>query len=130
MQPSIFTRIIKGELPCHKVYEDERTLAFLDIHPVQPGHTVVVPKMQVDRLEDLPQAEYQALMQSLKKVMRRVVDVFGPEYRACVKVEGFEVPHVHILVIPCKTADDFWPKHDATPPNQDDLAAIAKRLAF
>ena len=131
MQPSIFTKIINGEIPCHKVYEDEHTFAFLDIHPAQPGHTLVVPKTQIDRLEDLPPAEYGALMNSLKKVMHRVVEVFGPDYRACLKLEGFDVPHAHIHVIPCKTAADFWTKQDpSAPPNHTELANIAKQLAF
>jgi histidine triad (HIT) family protein len=55
MEPSIFTMIIRGEVPCHKVYEDDRIFAFMDIHPIQPGHVLVVPKVQVDQFQDLPE---------------------------------------------------------------------------
>lgn len=130
-QPSIFTRIINGEIPAHKVYEDDKTLAFLDIHPAVPGHTLVVPKTQVDRLEDLDDDEYVALMATVRMVMHRVVEVYGSEYRACLKLEGFDVPHAHIHVMPCRNAADFWTKQrmDAEP-DHDALAATAKRLAF
>lgn len=131
MQPSIFTQIINGTIPCHKVYEDERTIVFLDIHPAQPGHMLVVPKVQIDRLEDLETADYDAIMVTLQKVMRRVVEVFGPDYRACLKLEGFDVPHAHIHVIPCKTAADFWAKQNPNAtPDHATLAQIAQKLAF
>jgi diadenosine tetraphosphate (Ap4A) HIT family hydrolase len=61
MEESIFTKIVKGEIPSHKVYEDALTLAFLDIHPVQPGHTLVIPKKQVEFVWDLPEEDYQAV---------------------------------------------------------------------
>jgi len=131
MQESIFTRIIKGEIPAHKIYEDDKTLAFLDIHPAQPGHTLVVPKAQVDRLENLSDADYAALCTTMKKVMKRVVEVFGPEYRACMKLEGFDVPHAHVHIIPCRTAVDFWAKQRMdVEPDHAALAEMTQRLAF
>ncbi|HWZ65667.1 MAG TPA: HIT family protein [Patescibacteria group bacterium] len=131
IEPSIFTRIINGEIPAHKVYEDDKTLAFLDIHPAQPGHTLVIPKVQVDRLEDLNEDDYLALMSSVKKIMQRVVEIFGSEYRACLKLEGFDVPHAHVHVIPCLEARDFWAKQRMdVEPDHDALAGIAERLAF
>ena len=131
MEPSIFTRIVKGEIPVHKIYEDQHTLAFLDIHPAQPGHTLVVPKVQIDRLEDVTEQDYTALMTTVKKVMRRVVHVFGADYRACLKLEGFDVPHAHIHIIPCRAAADFWTRQDTSKdPDHAALAAIAKKLAF
>jgi len=131
MEPSIFTRIIRGDIPSHKVYEDEKTLAFLDIQPAQPGHMLVVPKVQVDRLEDLSTEDFIALMATVKKVMRRVVEVFGANYRACLKLEGFDVPHAHVHVIPCQVAKDFWAKQRMdVPPDHEKLAKMAERLAF
>ncbi len=128
---SIFTRIINGEFPCHKVYEDDNVLAFLDIHPSQPGHTLVVPKNQVDRLEDLPDTEYAALLSATKKIMRRVVEVMGSDYRACVKVEGFVVPHAHIHIVPCRSVKDFTAQSDPTSePDHAALAAMAQKLAI
>lgn len=129
--PSIFTRIIRGEIPSHKVYEDEHTLAFLDINPARPGHVLVVPKDEVDRLEDLTDHQYAALNAAVRKVMKRVVEVFGQEYRACLKVEGFDVPHAHVHVIPCRTAADFWAKPAAgVEPDHKALAKVAAKLAF
>ncbi|SRR6266550_86975 len=130
-EQSIFSKIINGDIPAHKVYEDEHALAFLDIHPAVPGHTLVVPKAQVDRLEDMSQDEYTALMAAVKKVMRRVVEVLGSDYRACLKLEGFDVPHAHVHVIPCRTAADFWTKQRMDiEPDHAALADMAKKLAF
>lgn len=130
-QSSIFTKIINGEVPSHKVYEDDATLAFLDIHPATPGHVLVVPKVEVDRLEDLSTLEYVALMATVKKVMQRVVEVFGPEYRACLKTEGFDVAHAHVHVIPCRNPADFWAKQRMdTEPDHAALAEMADRLHF
>lgn len=131
MQPSIFTRIIRGEIPCHKVYEDDKTLAFLDIHPVHPGHTLVVPKVQVDRVEDLSDDDYTALMQTVRKVMRRVVEVYGRDYRACIKVMGFDVPHAHVQILPCRSGEEFEARQDmGSEPDHAALAAEAQKLAF
>lgn len=131
IEPSIFTRIINGEIPSHKVYEDDKTLAFLDIHPAQPGHTLIVPKVQVDRFEDLDDDDYIALMATVKKVMHRVIEVFGADYRACLKLEGFDVPHAHVHIIPCRTPQDFWAKQRMDlEPDHTSLAEVAKRLAF
>jgi histidine triad (HIT) family protein len=131
MEPTVFTRIIKGEIPCHKVYEDDKTIAFLDIHPSVPGHTLVVSKKQIDRLEDLPDDDFMAMMATMRKVMRRVVEVFGPDYKACVKREGFEMPHAHVHVLPCRTLADFAaPQSLDAEPDHAALAATAKKLAF
>jgi len=130
MQPSIFTKIIKGELPSHKIYEDAKTYAFLDIHPIQPGQTLVVPKAQVDRIEDLTSDDYQALMSAAKKVMSRIIEIMGYEYRACVRIEGFVVPHVHVVIIPCKTAEEFMAKSRGGEPDHAALVEVAKKLAF
>ncbi|RWZ79426.1 MAG: HIT family protein [Candidatus Chaera renei] len=128
-QPSLFSRIIKGEIPAHKIYEDQRTLAFLDIHPVQPGHALIVTKTEADRLEDLGDEDYAALMDSTRKVMRRLRQVLGCE-RVCLKVEGFDVPHVHVHAIPCQRAADFWNRPDEGEPDHAALAAMADRLRF
>lgn len=131
MEPSIFTRIIQGEVPAHKIYEDERTYAFLDISPMKPGHTLIVPKAQIDRLEDLPDEDYLAVMQTVRKVMKRVVEVYGPEYRACLKVIGFDVPHAHVHVIPCRSGAEFHHFDPAAGNASDEvLAKVAQKLAF
>lgn len=130
MIDSIFTKIIKGGIPCYKVYEDERTLALLGIHPVQPGMTLVVPKMQIDHFADLPDADYQALMATVKRVAQRLGAAF-PNKRIGLQIEGFDVPHVHVKLIPVSSGDEFRAKPDMdTEPDQAALADMAAKLAF
>lgn len=127
MEDSVFTKIIKGELPAQKVYEDNSNIAFLTIQPVQPGHTLVVPKNQVDHLWDLPDADYQSLMEASKKVANRLREVIGKK-RVGVKVEGFEVAHAHIHLIPMDTVSEYnsLPKGASA----EELEEMAKKLAF
>lgn len=127
---SIFTQIINGDIPSHKIYEDEQTYAFLDIFPPTEGRVLVVPKIPVDRFEKLSPEVYQALWESVHKVARRIAEVYA-DARVCVKVEGFDVPHVHVHVFPCKTPEEFYKLADhATEPDHQALAAVAKKLAF
>lgn len=95
---SVFTKIIRGEIPCYKIYEDEKTLAFLDISPEVSGHTLVVPKVEVDRIYDLEDEDYRALMATVKKLARHYEDVTGK--RTILKVIGVDVPHVHVHLLP------------------------------
>lgn len=129
-EPSIFTRIINDEIPSHKIYEDEKTLSFLNIYPSVPGHVLVIPKVQVDHLDDLDDDTYRAVMDTVHKVMKRVKEVLGTE-RACVKVLGFDVPHAHVHVIGCNTSADFFlaENHDVEP-DHTALAEMAERLRF
>lgn len=127
---SIFTQIIKGDIPSHKIYEDEQTFAFLDIFPPTEGRVLVVPKIEVDRFEKLSPEVYQALWESVHKVARRVAEVYA-DARVCVKVEGFDVPHVHVHVFPCKTPEEFYKLADhPKEPDHQTLAAVAKKLAL
>ncbi|MGH7157394.1 MAG: HIT family protein, partial [Candidatus Saccharimonadales bacterium] len=87
MPDSVFTKIIKGELPSHKIYEDDKTLAFLTIEPSQPGQVLVVPKKQIDQLWDLPDEDYQAVMSITKKVAKRMKNALGVK-RIGVRVIG------------------------------------------
>jgi histidine triad (HIT) family protein len=129
MEDSIFTKIIKGEIPCHKVYEDDKVLAFLDIHPQQPGHTLVVPKKQIDLLWDLPDDDYVYLWRTARKIAQRMGEVLGR--RIGVHVEGIGVPHAHIHLVPFDTTEEFLRHPDmAKEPDHQALAAIAERLAF
>jgi histidine triad (HIT) family protein len=129
-EPSIFTKIIRGELPSHKVYEDERTLAFLDIYSPVAGHTLVIPKTQVEFVWDLDPADYEAVMVTAQKVAKRLRDVLGVPYVG-EKVVGVDVPHAHVHLIPFTSTSDF---HQAGVENveadHDALAAMAAKLAF
>lgn len=130
MQDSIFTKIIKGEIPCHKVYEDELTLAFMDIHPVQPGHTLVIPKKQIEFVWDLPDEDYQAVMATVKKVALRLREVL-PQHYVSERIVGTDVPHAHVQLVPFTvTADLRKPQDMESEPDHTALAEMAKKLAF
>ncbi len=130
MEDSIFTKIIKGEIPAHKIYEDDKTFAFLDIHPKTPGHTLVVPKKQVEFLWDLEDDDYRAVMETAKKVALRIREVLSPPYVGELVV-GEEVPHTHVHIYPFATLEESRriPDPDAEPDNAA-LAEIARKLAF
>ena len=131
MEDSIFTKIINGEIPCHKVYEDEKTLAFLDINPVVEGHTLVIPKVQVEFVWDLEDADYQAMMATVQKVGQRLREVIGKKYVGQIVV-GTDVPHAHVHVAPFDHAGELKRTLDGpgAPADNDSLAAIAEKLRF
>lgn len=106
--PSVFTKIINGEIPCYKIYEDDKTFAFLDNNPVTKGHTLVVPKNEVDKIYELPDEDYQALMATVKKLSKRMEQTLGA--RTLWKVIGTDVPHAHVHLMPF---DPNW-KHGET----------------
>jgi histidine triad (HIT) family protein len=99
MEPSIFTRIINREIPAFIVYEDESVIAFLDVTPVAPGHTLVVPKQQVENLWDLDDETYQHVMAVAKRFANHMTEKLGPQ-KVGEMVEGFGVPHAHVHLIP------------------------------
>lgn len=125
MQDSIFTKIIKGEVPAYKVYEDENTFAFLDIHPLTEGHVLVVPKKQVEFIWDLEPTDYQALMEAVQKIGKHLRKVLDAPYVG-VEVVGIDVPHTHVHVVPFTTATQL---HRSAPPSDEpDHAALEKTL--
>ncbi len=129
-EDSIFTKIIKGEIPSHKIYEDDATYAFLDIHPLKPGHVLVVPKKQVEFIWDLEAADYQAVMATVQKVGTRLRDVMGTPYVG-VQVVGVDVPHAHVHVIPFTHASELRQEPDsASDVDHEALAAIAEKVKF
>ena len=122
---SIFTKIINREIPAHIIYEDDKVIAFLDINPVQPGHTLVIPKTEVDHFQDLSDEDFQALMNAVKQLSAHLKKATGAK-RACLKVEGFDVPHAHVHIIPANSGAEFNAKPSSA--YQDELAVLAKRL--
>ena len=124
---SIFSRIVRGEIPCHKVWEDDAHLAFLDLRPVAPGHTLVIPKREVDYLFDMPEREHAALWTAARTVAGKLKQALSCT-RVCVGVWGFEVPHAHIHLVPADSLRDFPPppSHEVPP---EELARMAARLA-
>lgn len=131
MEDSIFTKIVRGEIPCHRIYEDDRALAFLDINPVQPGHTLVISKAQVEFVWDLDDDDYHAVMDATKKVAQRLRQVTGRQYIGEMIV-GTDVPHAHVHLIPFDVVSELKRNLDphAQEPDHDALAEIAAKLAF
>jgi len=111
--PSIFTKIIQGEIPCYKIYEDDKTLAFLDIHPESKGHTLVIPKTEVDKIYELPDEDYRALMATVKKLSRHLEKQLGA--RILWKVVGTDVPHAHVHLMPLDESWQYGHTLDLTP---------------
>lgn len=100
---SIFTKIVNGEIPSYKIYEDDKTYAFLDIHPETKGHTLVVPKKEVDKIYDLEDEDFKALMNTVKKLSKHMEKILGT--RIIWKVVGTDVPHAHVHLMPL---DENW----------------------
>jgi histidine triad (HIT) family protein len=132
MSDGIFTKIVSGEIPCHKVFEDDKTLAFLDIHPVAPGMTLVVTKNQVANFEDLQDTDYDALWNTVRKVARRQREIFPDCRKVAVQVEGLDMPeYAHVKVFPIHSIDDLTNKVDMTAtPDHQALNIMTERLAF
>jgi len=123
---SIFTKIIKGEIPCYKITEDESFFAFLDINPNAPGHTLCIPKKEVDKLMDLDEATYSGLMTFTRKVglaMEAALDC----KRVGMTVIGLEVPHVHVHLIPLNTMQEASFQHKVNL-TSDEFIAIADKI--
>lgn len=122
---SIFSKIIAGEIPCYKIYEDDKTFAFLDIHPETMGHTLVIPKNEVDKIYDLPDEDYKALMNTVKKLSQHMEKTLGA--RILWKVVGTDVPHAHVHLMPL---DENWQYGKTLEPIEDEFQEIQAKLAY
>ena len=120
---TVFSKIIAGEIPCYKIYEDEKTFAFLDIHPESRGHTLVVPKLEVDKIYDLPDADYLALFKTVKKLSRHLEKRLGA--RTLLKVVGTDVPHAHVHLMPL---DPAWQYGKTLDLSEAEFEQIAQKL--
>lgn len=120
---TIFTKIIKGEIPCYKIAEDENYFAFLDINPVQKGHTLVVPKIEDDYIFHLDDQTLAGLMLFSKKVAK-AIEKAVPCKRISVAVVGLEVPHTHVHLIPITKESDlnFAKKQQLAPEEMEKIA--------
>ncbi|MEN8789683.1 MAG: HIT family protein [Flavobacteriaceae bacterium] len=124
--PSLFTRIISGEIPCYKIAEDDNYFAFLDINPNSKGHTLCVPKREVDRIFDLEEETYLGLMAFSRKIARSI-EAAIPCKRVGMTVIGLEVPHVHVHLIPLHSMANatFQQKESLT---EEEFKSIAERI--
>ncbi len=125
--PSIFTRIINREIPGHIVAEDQNNIAFLDINPLVMGHTLVVPKNEVDYLYDLDEASFTNLQLFAKNVAAGLQQAV-PCLRIGVAVIGLEVPHCHIHLIPMNSMDDMNFSRPKLSPTKEELATLAMEI--
>lgn len=125
--PSIFTKIINGEIPCYKVAEDELNFAFLDINPNSKGHTLCVPKKEVDKIWDLSQEDYSKLMEFSRKVALAIESSIPCE-RVGMTVIGLEVPHVHVHLIPLHSMKNATFQHKESLESEE-FAHIASKIS-
>ncbi|AEJ40614.1 histidine triad (HIT) protein [Sulfobacillus acidophilus TPY] len=124
--PSIFTQIVEGRIPSHRIRENDRFLAFLDIRPVNPGHTLVIPKVEVDHffaLSDDLLAEILVFARPISEAIQRVTGAA----RIGAVVAGFDVPHAHLHLIPVNSMAELTFER-ARPASQEDLAAMARKI--
>jgi histidine triad (HIT) family protein len=126
METTLFTKIIEGEVPCHKVWENESFFAFLDVNPINPGHTLVIPKKETDYLFDLNDIEYSALFLAAKKLALVLKKATQCE-RVGLAVEGFMIPHVHIHLVPLNEGNGLNPEK-AKKATEEELVAMAEKI--
>lgn len=124
---SIFTKIVNGEIPCYKIAEDENYLAFLDVNPNAKGHTLCIPKQEINKIFDMEEIHYLGLMKFSRKVAKALEKAVACK-RIGVAVVGLEVPHVHVHLIPLNDMDDmrFQRKTSLT---AEEFSALATKIA-
>ncbi len=124
---SIFSKIIAGEIPCYKIRENERFLAFLDIFPLVKGHVLVIPKTETDKFFDLSD-EYLTEIMLFAKPIAKAIEA-GFECNRCgISVVGLEVPHAHVHLVPIQTADDLNFTREKLSINKDELREVQERI--
>lgn len=125
--PSVFSRIVAGEIPCHKIAETETCLAFLDVNPLKEGHTLVIPKAETDYFFDLPEETISELMVFSKQVARAIKHAIACK-RVGITVIGLEVPHAHVHLIPINIVGDMNFEKQKLNPGTDQLKATAEKI--
>ena len=126
---SIFSRIINGEIPCYKVAENDKFFAFLDINPLVKGHTLVIPKKEVDYIFDIEDNDLGEMMIFAKQIANKIKDVI-PCVKVGVAVIGLEVPHAHIHLVPMQKEGDLDFKRPKLQLSHEEFVELQKKLAF
>jgi histidine triad (HIT) family protein len=124
---SIFSRIIAGEIPCYKIAENDRFIAFLDVSPLVKGHVLVVPKKETDYIFDLSQEELSEILVFAQGVAKKIEKAV-PCKRVGVAVIGLEVPHAHVHLVPINTADDLNFTRPKLQVEKEEMEAIAEKI--
>jgi histidine triad (HIT) family protein len=124
---SIFSRIIAGEIPCHKIAENDKFIAFLDITPMREGHTLIVPKVEVDKIFDVDDIYLSEWLVFAKPIARAIEKTFDCN-RCGISVVGLEVPHAHMHLIPINSADDLNFTRKKMQVTQDDLKVTKEKI--
>lgn len=131
MQSCVFCKIIKKEIPSHMVYEDEFVFAFLDIHPIHPGHALVLPKKHEEDFYKLDNEYYNPLMSAVKKIANKIDNNLHPK-KVGIMVMGWDVPHAHIHIVPMQDTHDITSKSllegMRANPSDEELNSIAAKL--
>jgi len=125
---SIFTKIIHGDIPCYKVAEDEKNIAFLDISPLKKGHTLCVPKLEVDELYELPSEDYNSLM-SFSQRVAKALKLAVPCARVGSIVLGMEVPHAHLHLVPIHAEHELSFANTRVQLTNEEMAALAQSIS-
>lgn len=124
---SLFTRIINGEIPCYKIAENEKFYAFLDVFPLKPGHTLVVPKQETDKFFDLPEDQLAELLVFAKPIAKAIEQAF--ECKRCgIAVIGLEVPHAHLHLVPINHADDLNFTREKLKPTSEEMKSCQEKI--
>lgn len=124
---TLFTKIINGEIPCHKIAENDKFLAFLDIFPLAAGHTLVIPKVEVDYIFDLDDSYLSEINLFAREVAAKIKQTV-PCKRIGIAVIGLEVPHAHMHLVPLNHVGDINFERDKLKPSHEELAEIAQRI--
>lgn len=124
---TIFSKIIAGEIPSFKIAENDQFYAFLDVFPLVPGHTLVVPKKETDKLFDLDEHDLGAILQFAQPIAKAIEKAF-PCQRCGMAVIGLEVPHAHVHLVPIDSADDLNFTRPKLKPSQDELKEAQQKI--
>jgi len=126
MEDCIFCKIVEGEIPAVKIYEDEKYLAFLDMNPIKSGHTLLIPKKHDGYIFDLEDKEYSNLLLKAKEIAGMIKLKLNPK-RVGMVVEGFGVPHIHVHLVPIENPNELNPER-AKSANPEELKQIAEKI--
>jgi histidine triad (HIT) family protein len=135
MEDCIFCKIVAGQIPCFRIYEDEKVLSFLDINPISEGHALVIPKAHAENLWEIPEQDLAAVHMASKKIIQTMKEVLNPEGVACLQLNGRGVNqvvmHYHLHLIPRIKGSEPLPvsSWELKPGDQDAIARLAQKIA-